>query len=386
MLKQLWMGVFLVLMVAAPSTGIANEASAVGSYQASLEGVELNVILHTNGTATFQGEVSQWMQLPGQLVFTDSSGERLLATYDGTSFSLTEGGITLVFRRIGAAASSQPASTRSIAQPPARYKAGKLLKGKTYRVKGANASFTLPKGFTAREGEHEGQAGIIIGDRRNPTGLVVIIPKLLSAQEMQQRVSGLLRAAARDLVGDTPVQVVVSPQDFHLKKHEAGYLELSGQQNGQRLRAKIGGIRIERWGAVFLALYPANEDAKYAGVFDTIFTTFKAKPPKENKRLAGQIAGCWETVSSSGGGTGSSYSETRYQFGRDGSYRYQYMMSVSIPNGGGTSNRSDGAGSFAVYGNEVTTTDSRTGESSSFSARLQRGFLLINGNRYTPCS
>ena len=294
-----------------------------------------------------------------------------------------------MFRRVGAAVAPGPANPAVAGVPAAggeSYKAGKLLKGKNYRVKGANASFTLPTGFTAREGEHEGQAGIIISQKRNPVGLVVIIPKLLSAQESQQRVSSLLQAAAKDLVGDTPVQTVVKPQDFQLKKHDAGSLELAGQQNGQRLRAKIGGIRIERWGAVFVAIYPEAEAATYASVFDTIFTSFQAKPPKENRRLAGQIAGCWEKVSSSGGGSGNAYSETRYNFGRDGSYSYQHMTSVSVPNGGGGSSTSAESGTFAAFGNDVTTTDSRSGESSNFSVRLQRGFLLINGNRYTPCS
>lgn len=68
MAKQLWVGVVLVLMLVVPGAALADEVPASGRYQASIEGVTIDIELHKNGTATVEGERSKWIQLPGQLV------------------------------------------------------------------------------------------------------------------------------------------------------------------------------------------------------------------------------------------------------------------------------------------------------------------------------
>lgn len=389
MLRRHTLIVFVALAVMA---GIASpsamaQRSPAGTYAANVGGTTLELVLHSNGTATLQGERTRWQQHGKQVVFTDSEGSSVAASYDGNHLRANVEGTQIVFTRSGA--STAPTKTARAGGPSGQpagsaFRPSKVLKGRRYRVKGANASFTLPRGWKAKVGNHNGQEGVLITRKKNSNGVIVLTAKMLSSSERQSSVGQVLAQGARELVGDTPVSIVRPPTEHSVRGYPSADLLLQGQQGGQSIRARLGGIKIDGWGAVFMALYPANDEADYQAAFDTVFSTFKGKAPKQNLRLAAKVRGCWEHYSSSTGG-GSVSSSTRFWFGADGSYRYHHYTSVSVA-GAGASNESKEAGSFAVFGDQISTEDARSGASGNYSVRFKGRMLYLNGTRYLPCS
>lgn len=371
--------VVLVLAVVL-DVGIARADSAAGSYVATMGGQQIVLQLRSDGGATLANETGSWSQQGRRLTLVGSDGSSVVATWDGKTIHVTIEGIALAFHRQGTA--TGVAVPGGDASRP--FKPSKVLKGKRFKVPGYDASFTVPKGWQAAAGSAGGQEGIKISSREFPDTVIAITVTSLSSQQQRAAVSQLITQAAQEQFGDAGARVIVAAKDFGVNGNPAAQMILEATVGTQSVRGRVAGIRIGRWGLVFVGIYPAMKEREVGPAFETVLATFKGKAPKENDRLKAQLAGCWEHLYTSGGGSGYGSSTTRFRFDSESNYDYRHYTSVSV-SGASSSNESNEAGTFSVFGNELVT-ESNKGQQSTYNVSLRGGMLFLGNTKYIPCS
>ncbi len=370
--------VFLLGLSFFPGTTRAD--SPAGVYVGQIEGQRIELRLEADGSASLMGQHGTWRSSKGGIVLS-SEGESVHAQLSNGAIAFVVEGVRFSLQKQAKSRDARP--VRSVAGKA--FVPKRLLKGKRFKVSGVNASFVVPKGWKAAYGEHEGQSGIALSSVKFPGVLFIVTANMLSGEDASASVPTLLQSAAREVLGNTPVQVISGPEQFRIDGKNAGQLVLEGSDGAQTLRGRFGGIKVGTWGVGFVAFYDAKLDAQLAPVFETVLATFRGKAPKANRALTSKIVGCWEGYFGETSGTGSSSTSSTYRFDGQGRYSYRYFMSASIPGGSGVSDQSSAEGTFAVYGSELFL-ESDKGDSSSYAIRLVRGRLFLGGNRFIPCS
>jgi hypothetical protein len=256
------------------------------------------------------------------------------------------------------------------------FRPAKALKGKTYKVKGADARFTLPKGWKVAVSDD----ALAITNSKFPGSAIGVTSKMLTAKERNTSVADLLTMMAREEIGELPVKVISGPSSFTVGGKSAGQLILEGDPGGGLMRARFAAIKIDTVGIALLALYKADADASVGPAFETILSTFRGKAPKQNTALMAKISGCWEHYYSSEG----SSSTTRFRFDAQGSYDYHHYTSISVA-GAGATNESKEVGSYTLFGTSLST-QSNGGVASSYQVSTKGGMLYLGNTRYLPCS
>ncbi len=372
----------------------AEAGSAAGVYVGQIQGQRVELRLEPGGQASLLGQQGTWRAAQGGIVLS-AEGESVMASLRGDTLTFAIEGTRFVLRKqggnVGRPGVTQPGVARRWGKA---FKPKRLLKGRRFKVQGVDASFVVPKGWRASYVDQENVSGISLTNNSVPGTIFFITAKLLSQAEASASAPQLLEAAAREELGDTPVRVVFGPTPVGIDGKEAALLVLEGSDGMRTIRARLGGIKVGRWGIIVVALHEAKLDTQLTPVFETVMATFKAKAPKPNRALAAKLAGCWNSSSYDSGSTGSSSNGTTYRFDRQGRYSYQYYMSVSIPSdmadgtgegyGGGVSDSAKAAGSFVVYGNELMLM-SEEGDDSSFTVSFARGRLFLNGSKFMRC-
>lgn len=256
------------------------------------------------------------------------------------------------------------------------FRPAKTLKGKKFKVKGADASFTLPKGWKVAASDD----ALAITNAKFANSAIGVTSKMLTSTERNTAVSDLLTMMAREEIGQLPVKVVSGPTSFTVGGKAAGQLIVEGDPGGGLMRARFAAIKIDSVGVVLVALYKADDDATFGPAFETILSSFRGKAPKQNTALMAKISGCWEHYYSSEG----SSSTTRFQFDAKGNYDYHHYTSISV-SGASASNESKEVGSYTLFGTELNT-QSNKGETSSYNVSTKGGMLYLGSTRYLPCS
>lgn len=373
------MGLFVFIALSLNSR-FGRAESPSGAYVGTVGGQRVELRLLPGGGASLLGEKGSWQSNTAGVILSSSRGS-VQAYLKAGVIRFTVDGVRFQLRKQSAGAGRGTAAGVT-ARP---YSPGKLLKGKRYKIKGVDASFILPRGWKATPITRGGESGIAISNRNYKEVGIFLTSKMLSAQESAATIPQLLQKSANEALGQTPMQIVASPSSFSVDGKDAGMMILEGSDGIRRYRVRTAGIRVERWGAVFLALYDSKLDREIAPVFDTVVATFRGKAPKPNKALQVRIAGCWQKYDRDSGSTGASVHSSTYRFDRNGNYSHRYFMNVSIPGGAGVSDNSEDTGRFSIIGNQLML-QSNTRESSNRTVGFQRGILFMGSNRYIPCS
>ncbi len=319
-----WILVAVVMLGFSVVAASAEAESPAGVYVGHIEGQRIALRLEPDGSASLLGQHGTWRSSKGGVILSSEGesvraqlhGDTIVFVVDGTRFALEKH----VERR---EVNPSPSTTARAFAPK------HVLKGKRFNVTGVNASFLVPLGWTAAYGELDGESGIAITNPKHPGVVFVVTATMLSGPQANATVPDLLKLAARDVLGDTPVQVVLGPEQFRVDGKDAGQLVLEGSDGMRTLRGRFGGVKVGRWGVGFMAFYEAKLDGTVTPVFETVLASFRAKAPKENMALAARIAGCWERSSGDSDYSGSSMLSSTYRFDGQGRYSYRYHMSVS---------------------------------------------------------
>lgn len=377
--------VAVVLLGASLGAGSVNAESPAGRYVGQIEGQRVELLLEPDGRASLLGQHGTWTSSQGGVILS-SDGESVQATINAGLMVFFVEGVRFALQKQSAQRQSPQSTSPKQTAVPAPEANGRgfsprQLPGKRISIAGVDASFVVPKGWKAVHGKE----AIALTNTKFPGVVFAITASMLSGQEASATVPQLLKLAAQDVLGDTPVRVVRGPEEFRIDGKSAGQLVLEGSDGVRTIRGRFGGIKVERWGIGFVAFYETKLDAAMTPVFETVLASFRGKAPKANRALASKLAGCWQRYSGESSVTGSSSISSTYRFDAHGRYAYSYFMSASVPGGSGISDSSKASGTFAVYGSELLLENDQ-GESSSYDLRFERGRLHIGSGRYIPCS
>ena len=116
---------------------------------------------------------------------------------------------------------------------------------------------------------------------------------------------------------------------------------------------------------------------------NSIERSLSFKEVKQNASLARRLTGCWTHVESSGGGSGSSFSEQKLYLRANGSYSSSGFTTVSA-GGMGSTRESRDQGSYEVRGN-LLLRHSQDGQSYSTTIQFDGGVLYLGSTKYLPC-
>lgn len=267
------------------------------------------------------------------------------------------------------------------------------LKGKRFQLNVIEGSFTVPKGWSAKETPD----GIHVSNSQFADSALALGVVTLTQEQRPLRIDALVWQVIRDALGELPMKQLRAPTPSQLNSMPIASLLLGGVVNGVDYRARAGAIRLGGQLMVFVAVYPASDEGTIGPVFDTTMLSFRGKesrpqaPKNEtrantNHKLTQQVQGCWRYRTSTGGGTGSSNTTKRLFFGADGRYTYTYRSFVSTPYGS-SKDGDDDEGRYSVTGTTLTYDSDRGAEQdASAQVGLNDGFLFVGSTRYIPCS
>ncbi len=288
---------------------------------------------------------------------------------------------------------------------------GQVLKGKRFKLKIIKGSFTLPKGWSAKETED----GIHLSNSRFANATITLGVIALNPEQQAMRIDGLVWQVARNALGQMQMTQLRAPVPSRARSKPVAHLILQGPVNGVAYRARVGAIRLGSQAMLFIAVYPAMDELAIGAVFDTTMVSFRgretlpktvavAQPPAPapapsvrapattatpsniNRKLTKQLLGCWRYRTSTGGSTGSSHSTKYFRFDEDGNYTYTYRLVVSTPYGS-SRDGDDDEGRYFVVGKTIDFKSNRGSEQDvSTSVRVKSGFLFVGNTRYIPCS
>lgn len=276
------------------------------------------------------------------------------------------------------------------------------LKGKRFALKVIDGSFTVPKGWSAKETED----GIQLSHPRFTNSAIALGVNTLTPAQQTTRIDALVWQTARDALGELSLKELRAPVASELHSNPIASLILHGPINGTEYRARVGAIQLGSQLMVFIAMYPASDELVIGPVFDTAMVSFRGRetPPraqvvkqpsatsqhqttqaKVNRKLTQQVLGCWRYRTSTGGSTGSSNTTKRFFFDANGTYTYSYRLFVSTPYGS-SKDSDDDDGRYSVAGSTVHfTSNDNAKEDSTMSVRVANGFLFVGDTRYIPC-
>lgn len=249
------------------------------------------------------------------------------------------------------------------------------LAGKRYRSGGM--SVVIPTGWRTATT----QGAVVVTPEQNPSdGGFVVTRHHLSPRQRRGRLDAFLAAELRKSSGNLPTQVALPPQRLRVNGNRAARTIVRATANGRAVEVYAAVVVVDSWAFAFVGLYIQTAAQRYRAVLDTMVATLRGKPPQQNRALLSKLSGCWRhsTFSSSVNGSGSS--TTTLRLGRDGTYAYRYYMSVM-----GAVRRSRARGTWAVYGDQLTTTPGDGREATTYSVRFTGRILYLNGRKYLPC-
>jgi len=255
----------------------------------------------------------------------------------------------------------------------------KRLAGKRVKVQGM--SVVIPTGWAGKFAKQHGTDALVVQSRRAAQqGALFATRHQLSAQERRAPVANLLAAEVRKLVGNAPIKVTLAPEALEVSGKRAARLIIGATTNGRQLELYAAAVVVDGWAFVFMGVYAADKSKLFRPALETMLTSLRGKPPQQNVRLRRRLARCWEHYYFSKGGGGGS-STTRLSLNPNGSYSYTFHMSVA-----GASKRSNEAGTWSVYGNQIVTTPNNGAATSRYNVSWKGYILYLNGTKYLPCS
>lgn len=261
--------------------------------------------------------------------------------------------------------------------PPAASLAG----GQRIQPEGSHASLIVPPGWTHGWGSLGSERVYVLRPNSgDPNEVALVGMRPITPQEAQMPMHELLPhgAQAFGLNG----QPVAGPSALDIGGKRGGRLILRQTAPQGSIDSYLGAIVDEDVVYVLLSNYRA--ESSRAPVLDAVLQSMQVQAPPVNHALMQQLVGCWDESSSSGGGTGYAFSETRWHFAADGSYRYKSTVAVSVPGASGMSDGGDELGRYSVRGN-VLTTQPQGGDASSYDVAFDGGMLYVGKDRYLPC-
>lgn len=393
--------------------------SAVGQYTATLpDGQQMPLVLAADGTVRLGDEGGRWMQNGAQVVLLDSDGTQIYGVLAGDQLTFDFAGAQIPFVRTGGgvAAAGQGGYPASGGQAgyggpgqggldgaehgqagygglgqaggaPARpFEPEKTLRGRRVTPDGTALTVTVPKGWkhSWQEAQNGQRAYTLVAPGTEGRGAILLHQGALSADEQRAPIGTLLQRGLPELIGNTPVQTVLAPEEVTVNGRDAGRLIVNGPApNGERLEFYLASVRVDGWAYAIVGMYDAKLSDRYRPGVDTVLASFEGRAPPENRQLAQQIVGCWYQYEGSSDSSGSTSSQRTMQIGADGTFSYRSSATVGVGGGGAISDSRD-HGTWRAVGNTVYATG-KDGQVSTYTVRRQGGMLYLNGGRYLPC-
>ncbi len=253
----------------------------------------------------------------------------------------------------------------------------KKLHGSRHRAQGM--SLVIPSGWQARWTKQSGSDALVVQPRQSASGAIFAARHHLSTQQRRAPVASLLATEVRKLIGQTPIRITLKPEAIRVGGRRAGRLIIGATANNRAVELYAAAVDIEGWAFVFIGLYPTSERTKFRPAVETLLTSLRGRPPRQNLALKRRLSRCWEHYYFSSGGTGSGSSTTILCFAADGTYSYRFHMSVM-----GATKRSHKRGTWTVFGKQIVTTPNDGSATTTYTVSWKGSILYLNGTKYLP--